>query len=335
MTRRAVVAVPPGTAGTPAAAEPPGPPPLPPSVRSSAATEPSRTGEASPSSFSPPAAVLVAVFCFCASAAARSRPARRARSRDRRRRDAFARDQASHPSGGDAHRPATPGPDAAADATVGAPGFSIQPPPSHAGASTSACRAARRKKSPRSSAPSGRPGRPERVDAVYATRRACAHGPVRSRRALPGGRYIGSADDGTPRGSRQLEFEKSGTHYVRRELPGYRDMHLQIDVHTEGGRLGVDDEELDRSGKAPTKSCLRVGPDHRRGRILVSHPMPSSPRGGRALGPASSYGPGIPLRLRGPGPRPAALRAGIQAEARADPGLRKRRTGSERKSKRG
>ena len=148
-----------------------------------------------------------------------------------------------------------------------------------------------------------RSDRPERVDAVYETRRGVrfTSSPEQARLYVDG-RYIGIADDWDNRGGgRQLEFEKPGTHYVRMELPGYRAMHLQIDVTPRGDDSVSIDEELDRNSKVPYEKLPSPSGRTTGDVEFLVHPSDAVvSEGERTLGPVSSFGPDSPLRLRGP-----------------------------------
>ena len=305
MTRRAVVAVPTGTGGTTtAAAPPPGPPPLPP-VTTSAPTEPAGGRRGLPLVLLAAAVVVIAAFLLLRERGGTKPPS--PASPEPQAAAALPSPAAEASASAAEATPVvlpTPGPDAAADATVGAPRVvdptrrrpTPQPlppaaaPPEEKVASVEPPRAAA-------------PGRPERVDAVYATRRGVrfTSSPEQARLYVDG-RYIGIADDWDNRGGgRQLEFEKSGTHYVRMELPGYRPMHLQIDVTSEGDDSVSIDEELDRNSKVPYEKLPSVS-ERTTGEVeFLVHPSDAVvSEGERTLGPASSFGPGSPLRLRGP-----------------------------------
>ena len=311
MTRRAVVAPPSGAGGT-TAVQPPVPPPLPPSVKTSVRTEPAGGRRGLPIILLAAAALLVAAFLLL------------------RERGGTPPSTSSEPlpSAGTSPAPAvlpattpageetalllvlpTPGPDAAADATVGAPRIlgptrprPTPKPPPPAAPPPPALPPEERVASIEPPRPSV-PARPERVDAVYETRRGVrfTSSPEQARLYVDG-RYIGIADDWDNRGGgRQLEFENPGTHYVRMELPGYRSVHLQIDVTPEGDDSVSVDEELDRNSKVPYEKLPSVSKRTTGEVEFLVHPSDAVvSEGGRTLGPASSFGPGSPLRLRGP-----------------------------------
>jgi hypothetical protein len=202
----------------------------------------------------------------------------------------------------------TPGPEAAADATVGATRLRDTPVP----------RPTRARPSPVPSPPPplvaavepaapapapAAPARPARVDAVYETR-----GTVRftsspeQARLYVDGRYVGIADDWDNRGGgRPLELEKEGTHYVRMELPGYRPLHLQIDVTPDGDDSISIDEELDRRERVAYEKLPAVY-DRTTSEVefSVTPPEADVSEDGKALGRASDFGSSSPLKLSGP-----------------------------------
>ena len=148
------------------------------------------------------------------------------------------------------------------------------------------------------------PVRPDRVDAVYQTR-----GTVRftsspeQARLYVDGQYVGIADDWDNRGGgRPLELEKSGTHYVRMELPGYRPKTIQIDVVPGADDSVSIDEDLDRRERAPYEKLPAV---YDRTTSAVEFLIEPGDAGvseeGKALGQASDFGPASPLKLSGPG----------------------------------
>jgi len=153
-------------------------------------------------------------------------------------------------------------------------------------------------------AASAAPAKPDRVDAEYRTRRAVrfTSSPDQARLYLDG-QYIGIADDWDNRGGgRELEFAKPGTHYVRMELPGYRTLVIQIDVTDESGRDSPSiDEELDRRDRVAFEK-LPAPADRTTGAVefAVEPAGATVAEAGKDLGPASNYGPGSPLELKGP-----------------------------------
>ncbi len=205
----------------------------------------------------------------------------------------------------------TPGPGEAADATVGAPRLVDTPAsrptrlrPSPAPTPEPPKVAARAEAEPPVPPPaSSAPARPTRVDAVYETRGSLrfTSSPEQARLYVDG-RYVGIADDWDNRGGgRPLELEKEGTHYVRMELPGYRPLNLQIDVTPDGDDSVSIDEELERRERLPYEKLPAV---YDRTTSEVEFAVTPADAGvseeGKALGTASDFGPGSPLKLSGP-----------------------------------
>ena len=204
----------------------------------------------------------------------------------------------------------TPGPSEAADAVVGATRLSDTPvvrrptrvrpspapptePPKIAVAGVEAAPPP---------APAA-PARPARVDATYETRGSVrfTSSPEQARLYLDG-RYVGIADDWDGKGGgRPLLLEKEGAHFVRMELPGYRPLTLQIDVHPDADDSISIDEELDRRDRAPYDKLPAVY-DRTTAAVefTVVPPDAGISEEGRSLGQASEFGPGSPLRLSGP-----------------------------------
>ena len=145
------------------------------------------------------------------------------------------------------------------------------------------------------------------------------------------GKYIGIADDWDNRGGgRELEFSKPGTHYVRMELPGYRTLVVQIDVSADAGKDSPSiDEELDRRDRVAYEK-LPAPADRTTGAVEFSVEPANATlsEGGKEFGPASSFGPGSPLALKGPavhdlwiaasGFRPKLVRILVAANAGKD-----------------
>jgi predicted Ser/Thr protein kinase len=231
----------------------------------------------------------------------------------------------------------TPGPQAAADATVGAPRYG-EPArePSPAKTRPSPVRPAEEKVAVVAPAeqPAAEPAaedRGARPDAVYSTRRAVrfTSSPEQARLYVDG-RYVGIADDWDNRGGgREYEFDKPGSHTVRMELPGYRPLRLQIDV-TPGGDDSVSiDEELERRERLPYEK-LPAPSDRTTGAVELSVTPPDAvvAVGGRTLGPVSAFGPDSPLKLpsgtvhdlvlTAPGHRPKLVRILVSANAGRD-----------------
>ena len=212
----------------------------------------------------------------------------------------------------------TPGPGEAADATVGAP--RVAPSGAQPFVDTPLARPTRVRPSPAPTpeppkiaaraeveAPpppaSSAPARPTRVDKVYETRGSVrfTSSPEQARLYVDG-HYVGIADDWDNRGGgRSLELEKDGTHYVRMELPGYRPMNLQIDVTPDGDDSVSIDEELERRERLPYEKLPAV---YDRTTSEVEFEITPADAGvsedGKALGPASDFGPASPLKLSGP-----------------------------------
>src|SRR5450755_2893241 len=135
----------------------------------------------------------------------------------------------------------TAGPAGAADAVVGAPRIvspgATSAPTRAPRAAPTAIRAAPAPASPEASAGESRAGRDHDRDRdregsgpvpdnVYRTRRFGKFGvsPDQARMYVDG-RYVGIADDWDDRGGgRKFEFHRDGTHHVRFEMPGYRDL---------------------------------------------------------------------------------------------------------------
>jgi predicted Ser/Thr protein kinase len=152
--------------------------------------------------------------------------------------------------------------------------------------------------------PPAAPARPDRVDAVYRTRRSVRfNSSPEQARLFVDGRYVGIADDWDNRGGgRAFEFDGSGTHYVRMELPGYRALILQVDVgpSADGDSVSID-QELERRDREPFEK-LPAPADRTTGAVEFEVEPPDAvvTEGGRTLGTASAFGPGSPLVLKGP-----------------------------------
>jgi serine/threonine-protein kinase len=195
----------------------------------------------------------------------------------------------------------TRGPREAAAASVGEPRSGDAPAPRRPTASPRAARAQPppARESPEASIPAGPP-----ADKVYRTRRYAKFGvsPDQARIFLDG-RYVGVADDWDDHGGgKTLEIGREGSHRVRLELPGHRTMHLEIVVTPGAEEETVDiGDELKQESKVsftriPKVDDRTVGPVE----FTVDPPDAEISEGGRVLGPASSFGPGSPLRLSGP-----------------------------------
>jgi hypothetical protein len=144
--------------------------------------------------------------------------------------------------------------------------------------------------------------KPDRIDATYTTRKGVrfTSSPEQARLYVDG-RYVGIADDWDNRGGgRAYEFD-GGTHYVRLELPGYQTKQLEIDVRADAGDSISIDEELERYSRAPFEKLPAVA-DRTTGpvELHIDPPDASVSEEGRYVGPASSFGPGSPMQLKGP-----------------------------------
>jgi len=203
----------------------------------------------------------------------------------------------------------TPGPAAAADAVVGAPRVAGAPAarptarskPSPAPREEEKVAVMASAQPPPPPPPAASNDRSARIDATYSTRRAVrfTSSPEQARLYVDG-RYVGIADDWDNRGGgREYEFDKPGSHIVRMELPGYRPKRFEIDVGPDGGGDSVSiDEELDRNQKLPYDK-LPAPADRTTGEVEFNV-TPSEAvitEGDKTLGPASSFGPGSPLKL--------------------------------------
>ncbi len=201
----------------------------------------------------------------------------------------------------------TPGPPAAADAVVGAPRYN-GPAPTRAPRAVPTPRVAAAPTMPAEPTAEPRPVREpggERVaDNVYRTRRFAKFGvsPDQARMYVDG-RYVGIADDWDDRGGgRKFEFLREGTHRVRFELPGHRDLNVDVLVSS-----GADDDTADVGDELKRESRvlypkLAAPTEHTTGPVVfdVIPPAATIIENGRTLGPASSFGPSNPLKLSGP-----------------------------------
>ncbi|MEP6802120.1 MAG: protein kinase [Acidobacteriota bacterium] len=202
----------------------------------------------------------------------------------------------------------TRGPATAADAVVGAPRYTGLAPTRPPRATMTESRIA-------AAPPSEPPSEPKNgsdsessssgsVDNSYRTKRFVKFGvsPDQARMYVDG-KYIGIADDWDDRGGgRKLELTKSGRHRVRFELPGYRDLNIEVFVSASAGDDTADvGDELKRESRQPyaklsSPSERTVGPVI----FKVDPPDATVAEGGRTLGPALSFGPDSPLKLHGP-----------------------------------
>ena len=142
------------------------------------------------------------------------------------------------------------------------------------------------------------------ADKVYRTRRFAkfSASPDQARLYLDG-RYTGIVDDWDDRGGgKTLPFATEGRHRVRLELPGYRTIHLDVIVTPEADDETVEiDDELKRLSKVDYPKLK--GPAGRTDGLVIFSVVPPSAivsENGRALGPASAFGPASPLKLTGP-----------------------------------
>jgi len=209
----------------------------------------------------------------------------------------------------------TPGPASAADAIVGAPREAAPARPTAAPrVATDAPRIAEAPPAdsealpPSSSLPREQPAgsspAPSVSDNVYRTKRFLRFGVSPDQaRVYVDGRYVGIADDWDDSGGgRDLEFSREGSHRVRLELPGYRSLNLDVLVSSAAEEDTAEiDDELQRTSRDPypklsSPSEQTIGPVV----FEVEPPNALVTDGGRALGPASSFGPSSPLRLSGP-----------------------------------
>ena len=203
----------------------------------------------------------------------------------------------------------TAGPRGAADAVVGAPragggaGVTRAPRPTY---SVTRVAAADVPPPPAEEVPAARPSRESGglVDNVYRTRRFAKFGvsPDQARMYVDG-RYVGIADDWDDRGGgRKYEFSREGTHHVRFELPGHRDLNVEIIVSPNAPDDTADvGDELKRESRVPYTK-LSSPEDRTVGPVVfeVNPPDATITEGSRTLGPASAFGASSPLRLSGP-----------------------------------
>ena len=202
----------------------------------------------------------------------------------------------------------TRGPATAADAVVGAPRYTGLAPTRPPRATMTESRVA-------AAPPPEQPAEPKNgsdsdsassgsVDNTYRTKRFVKFGvsPDQARMYVDG-RYVGIADDWDDRGGgRKLELTKSGRHRVRFELPGYRDLNIEIFVSPSAGDDTADvGDELKRESRQPYAK-LSSPAERTVGPVIfkVDPPDATVSEGSRTLGPASSFGPDSPLKLHGP-----------------------------------
>jgi serine/threonine protein kinase len=211
--------------------------------------------------------------------------------------------------------PATPGtlptagPAAAADAIVGAPRYATRPAGARVtrapavaeepvAAAPTAVVAAVTIAAPAETAPHSQP------DNVYRTRRFARFSVSPDQaRVYVDGRYVGTADDWDDSGGGQdFEFSRQGSHRVRLELPGYRDLNLEVLVvpGAEDDTVEIGDE-LERVSRVAYPKLASVS-EQTRGAVVfeVDPPEATVTQDGKPLGPAASFGASSPLRLAGP-----------------------------------
>ncbi|MDQ2978005.1 MAG: protein kinase, partial [Acidobacteriota bacterium] len=198
----------------------------------------------------------------------------------------------------------TPGPPSAADAVVGAPRYTGTRPPKP----TPESRAAGPVVGPAEEGSAESVGREglsgATPDHVYQTRRYAKIGvsPDQARMYVDG-RYVGIADDWDDRGGgRKFEFTRAGTHRVRFELPGHRDVNVEVQVSPAASDDTVEiGDELKRESKVPYPK-LSSPSERTAGPVVfeVDPPDATIMEGTRLLGPASSFGASSPLKLSGP-----------------------------------
>ena len=210
----------------------------------------------------------------------------------------------------------TPGPQAAADAIVGAtriektiparprPSAAPRPPATPSSPSPPSS------ESPvlEASAP-GVSGGPAAAtlsppDNVYRTRRFAkfSSSPDQARIYVDG-RYAGIADDWDDRGGgKTLPFSTDGTHRVRMELPGYRTLRLDVLVTDSAKDETVEiDDELKRESRVDYPKLH--GPADRTVGPVEFQVAPADAvvsENGKPLGAAASFTAASPLRLSGP-----------------------------------
>jgi predicted Ser/Thr protein kinase len=203
----------------------------------------------------------------------------------------------------------TPGPAGAADAVVGAPRYTgLSPVPTRVARPTLAePRVAVLMPSPEviaESRPSHESAGAPVPDNVYRTRKYAkmSVSPDQARMYVDG-RYVGIADDWDDRGGgKKFEFQREGSHRVRFELPGHRDLNLEILVTSGAGDDTADiGDELKRESRVPypklgSPTERTVGPV-----VFEADPRDATvTEGTRTLGPASAFTNASPLKLTGP-----------------------------------
>ena len=88
---------------------------------------------------------------------------------------------------------------------------------------------------------------------------------------------------------------------MRFELPGYRDLNIEIFVSPSGDDTADVGDELKRESRQPYAK-LSSPAERTVGPVIfkVDPPDATVSEGSRTLGPASSFGPDSPLKLHGP-----------------------------------
>jgi tRNA A-37 threonylcarbamoyl transferase component Bud32 len=201
----------------------------------------------------------------------------------------------------------TPGPQAAADAIVGAP---------RRVASSAAARVAplatpvppARRVPPESNAAAAEPPPAAAADVstpdkIYRTRRSARFGVSPDQaRIFVDSHFVGIADDWDNHGGgKDLEFT-DGRHRVRLELPGYRNLDLELvvaaDAEDETVRI---DDELERQTRTSFPKIPRVNVSAKGSVDFAVEPADATvSEEGKTLGLASSFNAAAPLRLPGP-----------------------------------
>lgn len=145
---------------------------------------------------------------------------------------------------------------------------------------------------------------PVEPEAVYRTRSAVlfAVSPEQAR-VFVDDRYIGVADDWDESGGGlAFRFARRGGHQVRFELPGYRDLVLEVVVTSAAEEDAIEiDEELERVSREPYPRLPSVAAQTSEGvEFAVEPPNATVSENGRILGLANSFTRSRPLRLSGP-----------------------------------
>jgi serine/threonine-protein kinase len=201
----------------------------------------------------------------------------------------------------------TAGPSAASSASVGVPRATTYVKPTPRRAPTAAPVEDVVAAAPAAAAPPpstrSSPAKPDRIDATYTTHKGVrfTSSPEQARLYVDG-RYVGIADDWDNRGGgRTFEFDGEGTHYVRMELPGYQTRQIEIDVRPDAKDSISIDEDLERYSHANYEKLSAVSAQTTGAVELQVEPADASvSEEGKFLGAASSFGPGSPMKLKGP-----------------------------------